>query len=190
MTFTETAPPAPVDKTAANDEAGRKKVAEDAAHLAVALAHNAGIGVRSLYAEMQAARGSFSHPRTDAGLARLGAALLRVDGPRRSQKLYLDGGKLAPEILANVPLERRPIVAAARHPEPPVSSSVPPEGKCPGTVPRDTPSERPVCNARPPMGGRGTGHSLEHEEALNGECPGSRDGGTVDEPDEAIGVAS
>src|SRR5262249_39645315 len=123
----------------------------------------------------KAAHGSFSHGRVDAGLARLGGGLVRVTGSRGSQRLYIDGPNIGDEVLAVVPSEHRPKVAASHPP-----SSVPPDSECPGTVPRDAPSVPSSVSRTPPIGGCGTGRSLDEEKDTRSERPGSSEGGTVD----------
>lgn len=112
------APPQP-DAAKVREDRGRESVLADAAAVALALADSPGAVLRPLYAALKAAHGSFSKDRADAGLARLGDAVVRRPGPRRALYLYLDGSRLGEDVLAAVSLEDRARLASARPPEAP-----------------------------------------------------------------------
>jgi hypothetical protein len=63
-----------------------------------------------------ATRGKVGDRRWRSARATLGAALLECPGPGRRTLLALDGAAMPSEVLLLVPLEHRPMVAAARPP--------------------------------------------------------------------------
>lgn len=174
MTLAETDAPPTVDKSAARDEGKRRQVVVDAGHVALAIAGRPGLGKRDLYAALAAAHGSFSHPRADAAVARLGAGVVLVSAARGGVRHFVDGSLVGADIVDAMPLEQRPTITSCRPPAP--ESTVPDSADRPGTVPRDAPSECPTVTRAPPMGGRGTGRSIAAEQVT---VPDGKPSGTV-----------
>jgi len=106
------------DPEDAKAERGQQRVIDDAAHVVHALMAEPGITVRGLYARLRDQHGSFSEPRANAAMSRLGAALVRLDGTRRAVHLHLDGRQLHPDILSRLALEQRANAAQSTPPEP------------------------------------------------------------------------
>ena len=170
MTLTETDAPVVVDMSAAKDQAAQRRVLADAGQVAVAIAAHPGIGTRDLAAALQAAHGSFSHPRVDAGVARLGRGVVRLPAARGGKSHYIDGTQVSPDVLGAIALNLRPKVAASRPPVPEAVSdpSVPSDSDCPGTVPRDAPSECPTVTRAPPRADHWT-HVVDFRRPPGGE---------------------
>jgi hypothetical protein len=86
-----------------------------------------------------------SHDRVDTALAALGDAVEIRPGSRKAQHHYLDGQRVPPEILENVPVADRPSVADAIPPakDPPAEEAPPEDPPTEGAAPEDPPTEAP-----------------------------------------------
>ncbi|MEO6595761.1 MAG: DnaB-like helicase C-terminal domain-containing protein [Planctomycetota bacterium] len=119
-----------------------RQTIEDAARLACVITKHAGTAARRIEEIVSASTpGRMGHTRFGAARGMLADAIVERPGVRTQVLLYLDGTRIAPEVLDAVPLVHRPTVTATRPPaETPTDAPRPPsEGSCP-EAPRGAPN--------------------------------------------------
>ncbi len=119
--LTETDAPEKLDPLVERDEArdsrARARCVQAAAAAVHVLLKVPGMGRAELTGALRAEIGACSADLANAAMHTLGAAVVRLEGPKRRQFLFLDGSKLPEEVLAALPLEVRPAATTARPPE-------------------------------------------------------------------------
>jgi KaiC/GvpD/RAD55 family RecA-like ATPase len=104
------------ERTAQRDAVAEKRLLQDAAVVAAALASTPGVTRSELQNLARASAGSISKDRFGVALARLGPALVRVNGERTTTHCFLDGSRLDEAILPFVAMQARATVATSRPP--------------------------------------------------------------------------
>jgi replicative DNA helicase len=102
----------------AADERGHAKVTAAAAQVAVTLATRPGKPTRTLVPNVKARAPALTRTQVEAGLSRLGDAVVEVQGKRNARYLYLDGSKVPADVLVVMTPSDRMLVEDTK---PPVS---------------------------------------------------------------------